>query len=251
MREFLGGIRAEILKMRHTFLYPLHICIPVLGAAVFLLYCRLTGRSGIGPLSAYAEVIGVALPFMISIVCAGNICLEEENHFQVFPGGYTCRWKSFLAKITVLAGLGFLAIGAAVLLFGTGSGMIAGEYVFSQMQYLKLAAVLFLGSVPLYLEHLFLNLKFSKTVSECVGVAQFLLSALFLTGLGDGKWQFFPCTWSARGAMLTLSGLSQKGSLVYTEGIMETTGICLLLLVLICAIIGIWFYYYEGRQCND
>lgn len=59
------------------------------------------------------------------------------------------------------------------------------------MRYVRLTGTLIFGSVPLYLEHLFLNLIFPKTVSQCVGVAQSVVSALFLTGLGEGRWQFF------------------------------------------------------------
>ena len=71
--------------------------------------------------------------------------------------------------------------------------------------YALLAALLCLGSIPVYLEHLFLNLQFGKAVSIGVGAAQFLLASLFLTGLGDGKWYFFPCTWSARGSMTAMT----------------------------------------------
>lgn len=256
MRGFLGEIRAELWKMRHTVLYPLHLGIPLLGVAVFLAYGWFAGRSGPGLLSGYVEAIGVALPFVISVVCSGNIRLEEENHFQIFLGMNKHRWKNFLTKFCVLTGMGFLSIAAAVLLFGAGLGSFVERNPAVQipwMLYLQLTAVLFLGAVPLYLEHLFLNLKFSGMVSQCVGVAQFLLSALFLTGLGEGRWQFFPCSWSVRGGAMLLQNWiyqEERGGIGGRER-MQTAGICLLLLFFICVIIGTWFHYYEGRHCND
>ena len=170
MRGFLREIRAELWKMRHTVLYPLHLGIPLLGAAVFLAYGWFAGRSGPGLLSGYVEAIGVALPFVISVVCSGNIRLEEENHFQIFLGVNKHRWKNFLTKFCVLTGMGFLSIAAAVLIFGAGLGCFVERNPAVQipwMLYLQLTAVLFLGAVPLYLEHLFLNLKFSGMVSQC------------------------------------------------------------------------------------
>lgn len=254
MKAFIRGIYAEILKMRHTFLFPFYLGIPILGCAVFLLYFQFSGGNGRGQISGYMEVIGAALPFAVSIVCSGNIRLEEQNHFQVLLGGPAARWKGLAVKFLALAGLGFLATAGAAVLFGAGYRLLpagAGQYL-SAGAYLKLGAVLFLGSVPLYLEHLFLNLAFSGTVSQCTGVAQSLLAALFLTGLGDGRWQFFPCAWSARGTVLALNGVYQEplGN-IYDSEVRKTALICLLLLVLICAIIGLWYHYYEGRQCND
>lgn len=38
---------------------------------------------------------------------------------------------------------------------------------------------------------------------------------------------------------------------LYLEEAKRAGLICLLLLLLICVIIGIWFHSYEGRQCND
>lgn len=70
---------------------------------------------------------------------------------------------------------------------------------------MKAGVLLWLGSLPLYLEHLFLNLCFSKVVSLAVSIGELLISALFLTGLGEGKWQYVPCTWSARGTSLYLA----------------------------------------------
>ena len=252
MKDFLCGIRAEGLKMKHTFLLPVHILVPAAGSLLFLIYFRFSGWSGIGQTAGYMEIIGVALPFAVSIVCGGSVRLEEENHFQIFLGSPGSKWRALAVKLLVLGGMGFLAVFGAVVLFGAGYCFVLGREGVSAEAYMMLAAVLFLGSLPLYLEHLFLNLAFSRTVSQCAGVAQFLLSALFLTGLGEGRWQFFPCTWSARGVMLALRSVYQgegAGTGFWETG--KTVPICLLPFGLICAIIGIWFYHYEGRQCND
>ena len=120
-----------------------------------------------GQTMAYFELIGIGLPFVVSIVCAGNIGLEEQNHFQVFLGNYKVKGKGFVVKGVVLFGMGFLAIFGAAVLFAAGYHFLLGKEGIG-MRYVRLTGTLIFGSVPLYLEHLFLNL-------------------------------FFPATWSARG----------------------------------------------------
>ncbi len=251
MKELFRCMKAEGLKMRHTFLYPMYLGVPVLGSLVFLLYYGMSGRGGIAWIFGYLEVIGFALPFVVSILCAGSVGMEERNHFQPFLGGCICKGNAFLAKLLMLSGLGICAVVMAVFLFAAGYRLLPGREGISFGGYGCLAAVLCLGSVPLYLEHLFWNLTFSKTVSLCMGVAEFLLSALFLTGLGEGRWFFFPCSWSARGAALFLTYVTGEEKAALAAEMGRSSVICLLLFFLICALIGIWFYFYEGRQCND
>lgn len=73
-----------------------------------------------GQTMAYFELIGIGLPFVVSIVCAGNIGLEEQNHFQVFLGNYKVKGKGFVVKGVVLFGMGVLAIFRAAVLFAAG-----------------------------------------------------------------------------------------------------------------------------------
>ena len=52
--------------------------------------------------------------------------------------------------------------------------------------------------------------------------------------------------------MLALSGIYQENpGDVYFAELQQTVFICLLLLAFICVIIGLWYHYFEGRQCND
>ncbi len=98
--------------------------------------------------------------------------------------------------------------------------------------------------------HLFLNLAFSKNISLCVGTAELLIAALFLTGLGEGLWQFFPCSWGGRWSGYLL--LRWKGRAVMDAGMMRY-GVCTGVAVTagMWAVILLWFYFYEGRQRHD
>lgn len=119
-KRVMGSVRAELLKMKHTFLIPFHVAVPVIIAGFMLFYYRGTIGNPMGQTMAYFELIGIGLPFVVSIVCAGNIGLEEQNHFQVFLGNYKVKGKGFVVKGVVLFGMGFLAIFGAAVLFAAG-----------------------------------------------------------------------------------------------------------------------------------
>ena len=133
-KRVMGSVRAELLKMKHTFLIPFHVAVPVIIAGFMLFYYRGTIGNPMGQTMAYFELIGIGLPFVVSIVCAGNIGLEEQNHFQVFLGNYKVKGKGFVVKGVVLFGMGVLAIfGAAV--------AVAGLTLFSMMGQMLLESV--------------------------------------------------------------------------------------------------------------
>lgn len=98
MKEFTGLVYAEFYKMRHTMLLMLHVIIPVFGILVFLCYYKMSPHRWEDELSSYLMVLTTAFPFIISIVCAQSVSLEEDNHFFVFLGMPVRRGNAFLAK---------------------------------------------------------------------------------------------------------------------------------------------------------
>lgn len=252
MCEIKRMMQAELLKLRHSFLISLHLLVPIAGSLIFLLYYRISNWNEMAQISGFFEVMGIAYPFVISIVCAKAVELEEDNHFQTFLGVSVKKRYAFLSKWLVLLLLALGAVLTATFLFAAGNRFLPGNRVFGMSVYLKTAFLLWAGGLPLYLEHLYLNLRFSKSVSVGIGAAQFLLSALMLTGLGDGRWQFLPCTWAARGSQtfLLFSFQGKNVPLLLVE-LKNWRFFGILLTALLYVIIMIWFHYYEGRQCND
>lgn len=248
MKGVICLLRAELWKMRHSRIYLIHVLCPVIVSLVALLYFHASKWSERDRILAYAQVIGMFLPIIVSIVCAQNVELEERGHFQTLLGVNPGKCWIFVAKWLALEGLAMAAVVGAFLLFGIGQEVLQ-EKMMSVRQYLMAGVVLWCAGIPLYLEHLFLNLKFSKVISMGISIVQFLLSALFLTGLGDGRWQWFPCTWSNRGTTLYLLGAMEGPQAV--PGVAGQARVCLLLGLLICAIIILWFRNYEGRECHD
>lgn len=189
-KRVMGSVRAELLKMKHTFLIPFHVAVPVVIAGFMLFYYHGTIGNPMGQTMAYFELIGVGLPFVVSIVCAGNIGLEEQNHFQVFLGNYKVKGKGFVVKGVVLFGMGVLAIFGAAVLFAAGYHFLLGKEGIG-MRYVRLTGTLIFGSVPLYLEHLFLNLIFPKTYPSAWVWCSRWCSPCFSPGLGRADGSFF------------------------------------------------------------
>ena len=191
-KRVMGSVRAELLKMKHTFLIPFHVAVPVIIAGFMLFYYRGTIGNPMGQTMAYFELIGIGLPFVVSIVCAGNIGLEEQNHFQVFLGNYKVKGKGFVVKGVVLFGMGFLAIFGAAVLFAAGYHFLLGKEGIG-MRYVRLTGTLIFGSVPLYLEHFFPATWSARGIRYCNDPVNgkrvlFCLLLLFLMCVIIGVW---------------------------------------------------------------
>ena len=100
----------ECYKTKHTIIPALHIGIPLAGSMVLLLYYRASGAETIVSLSTFTQLIGLAFPFIVSLVCACQTGLEEGNHFQTFLGGSAGWFCSFWAKCLVLQIAGVMAV---------------------------------------------------------------------------------------------------------------------------------------------
>lgn len=251
MKAVVRLVRAEFWKMRHTLLPALHFIIPLGGILVFLGYYSYSAWSEESKVYAYIQVLSFALPLVISIICSMSISLEEAGHFQTLFSVQQYKNLSLLAKWITLSLLGLGAILLAVCGFAAGYAWMKGNLVFSWRQYVILAGSLWLCSICLYIIHSFLNLVFGKTISMCVGTAQSLVAALFLTGLGEGIWTFFPCSYSGRWSGYLLLYWSDRGLSIGRPELVRDVLICAIITTVICGVVFSWFYYYEGRQCCD
>lgn len=248
--ELYRNIRGEVWKMRHTLIPVLHILIPALGILIFLLYYSFAAWSDEGKISGYMQALSVILPLVVSVICAMSVEMEEKGHFQTFLGVAVYRRNPLLAKWAVLAGMGFGAVLLAVLGFAGGFHMMSETELMSAGEYLALACVLWGCGMNLYLFHLFLNLKFSKSISLCVGTAELAVSALFLTGLGEGRWQFFPCAWGGRWSGYLIQYWIGNGT-VLAEYAAGNLAVGAAVTVLLWCGVFLWISFYEGRQCRD
>ena len=236
MRQFARLCMGECYKAKHTIIPVLHIGVPLVGSVVLLLYYHSSKVETMVQLSTFSQLIGLAFPFIVSLVCACQTGLEEGNHFQTFLGGSGGWLRSFWAKCLMLQ----IAGGASVVIgmgsFALGERYLLGNADLPSVLYMEIAAGLWLGSLIQYPIHLFLNMRFSQSVSMGIGVMQSVLAALLITGLGEGIWQFLPCSWSIRFSAEVLKRFLGLGT-DFRWGIFG------LISIGVCAIISLWFQY--------
>lgn len=198
MRMLLRCIRSDFLKIKATPIAAAHLGIPALMAGVFLLYYKVSPWDSFSKVQAFFQVMGMGYPFLIGVFCA--IIAEQEltaGRYQAMLA-VTGRRTAFCSKLLLLVLLGAFSVVLTSVLFGTGYFFGMGQRVVEYGFYWIAAAVMAGGSVFLYILHLFLALRFNKGVTIGLGVVESLLSAVLMTGLGEGVWIFVPAVWANR-----------------------------------------------------
>ena len=75
----IDAIRSEREKVKHTSFRMLHLCFPILGAAIFIIYYFLYGNvEDEKKLKMILELTVTVFPLLISGIVSLNITLEER-----------------------------------------------------------------------------------------------------------------------------------------------------------------------------
>jgi len=251
MKQLKRLLKADIMKLKSTPLVWIHILVPLLGLALFLSYYSYAQWNDIGKISGYLEALCATFPVLIGIIT--SIFAEQEymaGNYQNILNTSQPKLLTLVSKIILSLILGFLSTALAVLGFYFGFSLI-GKTIFSFFVYIEAIFILLGSNVIIYVLHLFLSFRFSKSVSIGVGILESLISALFLTSMGDGIWPFVPCSWSMRFVVsliqkhngLNVSSLDSNLSLGVTMSII-TTLISIVFLLF-------WFMKWEGKKAEE
>lgn len=247
MAILIRCIRSDCQKLRRTFILWIHILVPVMTAVLFLAYYSVSAWKPETKLSGFLELIAVAFPLIIGLICGKAIEQEgQAGSFQTMLCGIKSRTVAYTSKLVLLLLLGTfsiaLAVGAFALGFKTAPPML----------YLKAAGILVVGNIFLYILHQFVSLQYGSGASIGLGIAESLISALALTGLGDGKWYYIPCAWSARLCSYLVYIWANPSSAAIGNAEIEKG-----LLIAICASFAaliaslLWFRNWEGRKTYE
>ncbi len=93
-------VRSEQIKMKHTPFRAIHLCLPVMGAVLFVIYYLLYGNTtDYKKHKMILELTATVFPLLISVVVSLNVTLEEKaSHFQTLLA-VPNRQKILLAKL--------------------------------------------------------------------------------------------------------------------------------------------------------
>lgn len=247
------GLTAEFLKMQRSWLLWLHLLMPFLGITLFLSYYSASGWSEWGKIAGYMEVVSVICPTMAGVIC--GLASEQEKqagHMQNLLGLTKSRWRNMSTKIVVLLLCNLFAILLTVVEFGVGFRLGISSVGIPLPAYALLAVLIWVPQIFAYLFHLFLGLRFSKGVTIGVGIVESLVSALLMTGLGEGLWHWIPCGWAGRftGYFMIVARGTSEGDVLYGE--IRWGIICMAVYTVVAAVLFFyWLNRYEGAQVED
>lgn len=248
MNEYFCYLKSDIYKLRHSCFFVLHLLFPILGAALALIYSSLSSSSELNKLAAFTQIIAMAFPFVISVVCQAAAEQElQAGHFQnmlTLPS----RKKAVFSKFAVLLLSGLFSAVLSAVLFGipfshiTGTKLPAGFFVL-------IPVVLWASSIMIYGLHLVLAFRFGRSFGISIGVIGSLLSAILQTGLGAGLWYVIPYGLGAHFAESALTYLLN----LPTVGNVETQIGIYFCITVTCGTIGLialWFSRYSGAASD-
>lgn len=251
MRGFLGLMKSEAIRLRHTALFWMHLVLPAAGAAIFLWYYSFSDWESSGKVQAYLQVVACVWPFLCGVVCGLSEEMEADCGYQNFFTLPERKSQALLSKWCVLLLAGLFACLIAVMGFAFVYRLYPDGNIYSIPVYLGAAAVIWLAQAVVYLIHLVLALLFGKSISIGGGILGSLCAFLMLTGLGDGIWIAFPWAWSGRICTYLLLYMSGKGSGLSVDPAIRTElWICLAVFVILAAVAFLWFLRYEGRRAD-
>lgn len=268
MGNLLRTLKADYLKTKRTPFRTAHMVIPCVMAAVFLLYYAAAPWETYDKVQAYFQIMGLGYPFLIGTFCA--IIAEQE----AYAGAYqmmlavTDRRIAFLSKLLLLVLSGTCSVLLASVLFGTGYDIVMRQHVVRYSFYWTAALMMTGGSVFLYVWHLALAMRFNKGVSVGLGIAESLVAALCLTGLGDVIWIYLPPAWASRFVCTVMPAYVSEGvSSVLAGGDIEAlrriagsglrerfnhgVWICATVTAAACVLYIVWGCKWDGRKGEE
>lgn len=244
-------LKADIIKLKSTQMLWMHLYIPILGLIIFLGYYSNTSWSNFAEVSAYLQVLCMVYPILIGIITSMAADQEyEAGRFQNILINSKPKYLTFISKLILLLLLGTLSVILAVFGFYIGYSSI-GNNIYPISINLAVIGILIGSNVFQYILHLFLSYRFSKGVSIGIGIVESLTSALFLTGMGDGRWPIVPSSWSIRfiGSLLMKY---QNGSNVFIDPDLHSGIIISIAATIFFFIIMlVWFTRWEGKKLEE
>ncbi|MGD6842465.1 lantibiotic immunity ABC transporter MutG family permease subunit [Bacillus infantis] len=247
MSSFFASIHSELLKLRRQPMLLVHLLTPLMVIGIFLTYYAYTPYSPDSKAGGYLQVIALAFPTMIGIVC--SIAADQEASAGQCQQLLTqpSRIAPLASKLTLLLLLGFGSTLLASAGFGTGFIYMLKQSSYSLGFYMEAACILFGSSIFLYALHFFVSLRFGKSASIGLGIFESLAAALLLTGLGDYNWIYIPCAWGARLISIWMvyeTSQEIPAALLLRPGVLY----CTIGTAAIMVLLGSWFWRWEGKK---
>jgi ABC-2 type transport system permease protein len=248
---FYTNLKSDLYKFFRTPLWLIHLVIPVIGIVLFIWYYSFSQWDEMNKLSGYIQTLSVTFTVLIGIITSVLAETEQKaGEFQSLLVTANSKCVSHISKLILLVLFGFASSLLALAGFGV-CFLRMGYTTFHLLFYVKTAVLLLMSVLPLYLLQYVVSFLFGKGFSIGLGIVGGLISALLLTGLGDGIWWYLPWGIAARfSESLLMSSLSNIDFLQY-NGIIQSMTFILLFTLAFIALLLLRFNKWEGRKAED
>ncbi|MEG1947335.1 MAG: lantibiotic immunity ABC transporter MutG family permease subunit [Lachnospiraceae bacterium] len=248
MKYFFRNLHSDIYKITHSAILPIHFIIPIVGAAIFLIYYMISPWEESQKVSAYFQVLAMVFPVLIGVIIV--MMSEKELQAGSFQMILSTPYKKNLPHISIIF---------AILLFGFISSMLAtvgfgvifrlmGNQLFTMNLYGKAGLLLFYGNISLYMLEYLLSFAFGKGVGLGVGMIGSLLSAVLLTGLGDNIWPFLPWSIPTRFCSIMVESTLTQVDFISQHGVKLGFLFIVISSILLLITVNFWSTKWEGRK---
>lgn len=245
------NLKSDAYKILHMPFWLIHLIIPLVGSGIFLAYYLISPWNEIEKFSAFIEALSAVFPVLIGIITAASTEVEQKaGNFQAILMTSGAKVTPHISKVILLVLSGAFSSVLALATFGIGF-MQMGHQTFSFVSYIITALLLLLSVVPLYLLQYIVSFCFGKGYSIGLGLIGSLLSALFLTGLGDGIWFVIPWGIEARLAEYLLVSRLENVPFLQYDGIMLSILVLVVIILILLFFFVLIFGTWEGRKSED
>ncbi len=249
--SFISNMKSDLYKFIHSPLLYIHIFIPAVGVCLFLWYYSYSPWSGLNKLSGYVEALSICFPVLIGVITAMQADAEQKTaDFQTILSVPAAKYIPHLSRLTILVLCGFCSTLISLLTFGWGFHQL-GYTTFNLLFFIQSAILLSISVLPLYFLQYLISFICGKGSSLGLGIIGSLLSALLLTGLGDGIWFALPWGITARFSEALLIATAMHIDFFQVHGIIQSVISLILFSLLLIILSVIVFQKWEGRKTED
>ena len=240
IREFIS----DFTKIRRTPVILLHLVLPVVITAVFLVYYKYAGYHIIPDVRLFFIILQICFPVFAGIAVSVLINLDRNiSNIQNSLGLTETRKGVYLGKLFFLMFLCALSMILYELCFYVGVRFFLGISIMDYTSYLVMFLIFLFGNIFLYLLHIFIAFRLGAGISVFTGIAGTISAGYFENAIGDQIWPFIPWEWGVR-FLKKLFGFS---NIPVFSGIISLIIITLAVLVLSV----LWFDRWEGNIVQE
>lgn len=247
MPSFINYIKIDFYKFYHSNIIKVHFIIPVLAMIPFLVYYSVSPWNELDKVISYIQIISMSFPLIISIIL--NMVYEQEEcgGFKYFLTTPNKKYLPHFSKLISIIILGLVSTFIAILGFGMMFYIMGNDSIEISFYY-KETLIVFSSNILLYMIQYLVVFSFGKGASIGIGIIGSLISALMLTGLGDGIWQVIPWSYSMRFSSYFI--MYKENMLIQNSEIIQGIFIMIIFIAITFILQLIFSNHWEGKREN-